>query len=44
MTAGYEPTPYYLIARPLIVALPALIIGFMFFRYRRLKRKGKIVK
>jgi hypothetical protein len=41
---GVEPTPYYLLIRPLQIALPALVVGRMFFRYWQLKRKGKITQ
>ena len=34
-----EPVPYYLLTRPLIIALPALVVGICFFLDRRKNRK-----
>lgn len=39
---GFEAKSWHLLIWPLQIALPALIIGRMFFRYWKLKKKGKI--
>ena len=43
-TGGVEVPAYYLLTRPLIIAIPAFVVGYMFFRYRKLQKQGKIVK
>lgn len=37
-----EIAPLYLISQSFIIGLPAVITWFFFFRYRRLRKQGKI--